>query len=59
MALNNEDQPNIIIESQNYSRDELGLLIRLNHYNNLFSVLNITIRGFLKNKAQLEASFTL
>ena len=28
-------QPNIIFESQNYSRDELGLLIRQNRYNNL------------------------
>ena len=55
MVLNNEDQPNIIIESQNYSRDELGLLIRQNHYNHFFSVLNINIRSLLKNKAQLEA----
>ena len=48
MALNNEDQPNIIIESQNYSRDELRLLIRQNHSNNFFSVLNINIRDVLK-----------
>ena len=49
MALNNEDQPNIIIESQKYSRDELGLLIRQNYYNNSVSVLNmINIRSLLK-----------
>ena len=32
MALNNEGQPNIIIEPNNYSRDELGLLIRQNNF---------------------------
>ena len=39
MALNNEDQPNILIESQNYSRDELGLLIRQNHYKKMLRAL--------------------
>ena len=38
MALNNEDQPNIIFESLNYSRDEFGLLIKQTRYNNVFFV---------------------
>ena len=53
MAVNHENQPNIIIESQNYSRDELRLLIRQN-YCKQNSVLNINI-SLLKYKAQLEA----